>query len=263
MKKQLRTMAGWGLAILPLLVELAPARAEIIGFDHLTNWRYNQGDSGSPPALLAGDGIQFTSGPNNRRSLWYNEPQNITEFEASFTFRAGSISPSVARQGVTLTLQNSPAGLGALGSGGSGLAYAGIGNSAAITIETDTGPALTYSGYFTNGVMGGGSVSTSPVNAFNFRDIDVTLSYSGSVLSVTMVDGSNVFTRNHFVGSLASVLGGPTAYVGITGASSNTLGSGGGASFFLADFRYSAIPEPATLSLLGLAALATLRPRRD
>lgn len=241
------------------------ARAGIMGFDSLTGWTYNQGDSGSPPVIVNSDSIQFTTGPNNRRSLWFGSPQDITQFFVSYKFRASSISASALRQGITFAVQADPLGTGALGSGDSGFGYSGIAPSAAVTLETDTGPGQTYSGFYSNGILGGGSASTAPVNAFNFRDIDVSIAYSGSILSVTMVDGADVFgPQDYFVGSLASTLGSSTAYVGFTGSTFNTLGAGGGANFFLSDFQFL-VPEPATLTMLVLAGAVVLRrrPRRS
>lgn len=236
------------------------AMADITGFNNLSGWTYNPGDAGSPPVLLNSNSIELTTGPNNNRSLWFNTPQNITNFTAHFTFRSDSISASALRQGLTFTLQN--AGINALGGGGNGYGYSGISPSKAVTLETDTGPGRTYSGVFTNGVLAGGSADTSPVNAFDFQDINVTITYNGSVLSTTMVEGANVFgPQNNVVGSLATTLGSSTAYIGFTAGTFNTLGSGGGAHFFLSNFSYS-VPAPTTAALLGIGGLLTARRRR-
>jgi hypothetical protein len=236
-------------------------KADIMGFNNFTGWTYNTGDTGSPPQFITPDSIEFTTGPNNRRSLWYNTPQDITAFEVSFIYHASNIAASTNRQGITFAIQN--AGLNALGGGGGGLGYSGISPSAAITIETDTGPGLTYSGYYTNGVLGGGSSPTTPVNAFDPADIHIMISYSGSVLSVNMTQGSNAApTRSYFVGSLASVLGSSTALVGFTGGTFNTLGSGGGARQFLSDFSYRPVPASSSLAVMGLAGILAMRRRR-
>lgn len=250
-----------GLAV---VAAASPAAGDVTGFNNLVGWQYNESDNGSPPVIINSDHIQFTTGPNQRRSLWHTTPQDITEFVATFTYRAGSIGASGNRQGVTFTMHNNPAGVLTIGSpvgglfGNSGLGYVGIGTSAAVTIETDTGPALTYNGYYTNGVIGGGSVATTPVNAFSFNEIDVTIAYSGSIMSVTMVEGANVFgPQNYLVGDLSSVLGGSTAYIGFTTSTAN-----GGSNQFLSNFQFSAIPEPGTLSLLAIAGIGLIRSRR-
>lgn len=246
-----------------LFTATTSTRADIAGLNTLTGWTYNQTDSSPPPTILASDSIQFTNGPNNRRSLWYNTAQDITSFQASFTYRASIISASAALQGITFALQRNPSGLSALGAGGGGFGYSGMTNSAAVTIETNTGPGLTYNGFYTNGVLGGGSTPTTPVNAFDFHDIAVSITYSGSILSVTMVDGASTFgPHNYFVGNLASTLGGSTAYVGFTAGTFNTLGSGGGASQFISNVRFTSVPAPSIAAMLGVGGLAALRRRR-
>jgi hypothetical protein len=200
-------------AVCPWLVllgtALSSASADIGGFSGLSGWTYNQQDSGTPPSILDGGGeVHFTTGPNNLRSLWHDAAQDISSFHPSFIYRAGGISGTTLRQGVTFAIQNSPQGLNAIGSGGVGLGYAGIVQSLAVTIENDTGPGLTFCGVYMDGVMGGSSMSIAPVSAFTLQDIDVDIAYSGSLLSVTMTQGSNVFSQSFFIGSLASILGG-------------------------------------------------------
>jgi hypothetical protein len=241
------------------LTMTAICSADISGFNGLSGWSYNTGDTATPPLIVNSNTLQFTGGPNNRRSIWFNTPQDISAFEATFTYRASSIAASASRQGIAFVMQN--AGTAALGTGSTG--YQGVGTSAAVTLETDTGPGRSYSGFYTNGVIGGGSTVTTPVNAFDLRDIDVTVRYNGSILSVTMVDGNNTYgPQNYLVGNLASVLGGSTAYIGFTGATFNTLGSGGGATQFLSDVTFTTIPTPGTAGLLGLSCIAALRRRR-
>ncbi|MDX2199514.1 MAG: hypothetical protein SF069_11160 [Phycisphaerae bacterium] len=239
----------------------ATAQAAVLGFNgnqELAGWQYNQTDTGTPLQIVGDNAIQFTAGPNNRRSLWFTTPQDITQFEANFTYRASSISASASRQGLAFVIQNSPSGVTTLG--GASYGYNGITPSAAVTIETDSGPGRSFTGYYTNGVLGGGSADMTPVNAYEFTDIDVNVRYQGSVLSVTMTQGTDVFgPRNYFVGSLASLLGSPTAYVGFTGATLNTQGAGGGATQFLSNFSF--VPEPTTgvAMLVGLMALRQVR----
>jgi hypothetical protein len=258
----MRSLSVSAALVCVVLCAATSARADIVGFNGLSGWRYNTSDSGSPPVIVDSNQVQLTTGPNNTRSIWFEVPQSITSFEARFTYRASSIAASGPRQGVAFVIQNDPAGPNALGTGGSSLGYGGITASAAVTIETDTGPGLTYSGFYTNGVMGGGSAVTTPVNAFNFRDIDVIINYSGSILSVTMVDGTDVYgPQNHLVGSLASVVGGPTAYVGFTAATFNTLGSGGGANQFLSDVSFT-VPSPGAWSAVMVAGCMVGRRRR-
>ncbi|HEX2837340.1 MAG TPA: hypothetical protein VHN77_04345 [Phycisphaerales bacterium] len=237
------------------------ARGDIVGLNGLSGWTYNTADTAAPPVIVNNDLIQVTGGPNNRRSFWYNTPQDITSFQMTFTYRASSIAASTNRQGITFTMQN--AGLNALGSGGDGLGYQGITPSAAVTIAADTGPGQTYSAFYTGGLMGGGSAQVAPVNAFTFQNIDVTITYNGSILSVFMAQGANTYgPQNYLVGSLASTVGGSTALVGFTAATFNTLGAGGGATQFISNVQFTAIPAPASALLLLAGCPLAARRRR-
>lgn len=254
--KQLKRPRSWHVLMFAGFATLAasPADAAILGFNGLNGWQPNRTDSATPIQIVDNNTIQFTAGPNNRRSIWNTTPQDISQFEANFTYRASSIAASVVLQGITFSLQNSAAGTAALG--GAIFGFDGISPSASVTLETDTGPGRTYTGFYQNGIYGQGSENTAPVNAFDFSPIDVNIRYNGSVLSVTMTQGDLVFgPRNHVVGSLAALLGSPTAYVGFTASTANTLGSGGGATQFLSNFSF--VPEPGTglAMLIGLAGL--------
>ncbi len=243
------------------------AEADIVGFVPGTYaYNHDAADVGSPPVL--GDGfIQLTTGRDQRRSIFFTTPQDITEFTASFTYRAESIGASGNDQGLTFVLQNDAAGSAALGDslrnlfGPYGLGYQGIAPSAAVTIATNTGPAKTYSGFFSGGILGGGSSETTPVNAFDGNDIRVTLEYAASVLDVQMTDLETgaTFERSLLVGTLSSLVGGSTAYVGFT-ASTGGGASSGGANQFLSDFVFT-VPEPASLLSLSVLAAASLRRR--
>jgi hypothetical protein len=236
-----------------MALTLSQTKAAIIGFD---DFSLHDSDDGTPPVLVDSETIQFTTGPNQRRSLWFNARQDISQFTATFTYRATGIGASGNRQGLAFVIQDDLQGANTIGDpvgglfGFSGLGYYGIEPSAAVTIETDTGPARTYTGYYTDGVFGGGSTNTLPINAFNERDIDVTISYDGDILSVGMVDGADVFPpRNYLIGSLDDVIGNPDAYIGFTASTAN-----GGANQFISNFRFqNAVPEPGAAWLLIVA----------
>jgi len=226
------------------------AKADLVGFDPAT-FQYNTNDSGSPPVLGPGSIHLTTGSAQQRRSIFFLQPQDITEFSASFTYRASNIAASTAGQGIAFVLQNSSQGVNALGGG---LGYIGMAPSAAVTFQNQTGTGRTYSGFFTNGGLSLGE-DVFPVNAFSGHEIDVTVTYSGSTLAVNMVDavtGSTFVGGPYLVGSLPSILGSSTAYVGFTAGTGDFFGNGG-ANQYLSDFRFGAIPEPTTIALLSLA----------
>ena len=198
------------------------------------------------------------------------ERQDITDFSASFTYRANVRGGALPRQGLTFTVHNDPRGVEAvstraLGFGGfSGFGYEGIENSAAVSIELDTGPGLTYSSFYSGGVIGPGSPTISPVNAFNGNDIDVTIRYRDGFMDIDYRDTVTLaeFSQRLPVGSLESLVGDSMAYVGFTASTAGGFTGSGGTDQFLSDFSYTVIPAPATLPLMGGLGLIALRRRR-
>jgi hypothetical protein len=233
------------LALVAAIGNSDAARADIIGLVP-GSYSYNTADAGSPP-LIGADSIQLTTGGVQQRSIWFYEQQSISAFTATFTYQSSETAASFQRQGITFAIHANPAGTTALGSlpGSSQLGYGGLTNSVAVTLELDTGSATSFSGVYTNGVLGGGSALTAPLNAFN-GEVDVTIFYQGSLLSVTISDGANTFgPSNHLVGNLAAVLGSSTGWVGFTAATE------GGANQLLSEFRF--VPEPSSWALISIA----------
>jgi hypothetical protein len=257
-------MARWFKIVATAAVMLmgwsSTCQAEIIGFHNFT---LKKDDSGAAPVLVDADTIELTTGSRQKRSLWFNTPQDISTFDASFNYRVEGIVASPSRQGLAFVLQNDADGVNAVGATAAGgvtsLGYLGIAPSVAVAIELDTGPGRTFTNLYTDGVVGSGSGAVFPVNAFNGQEIHVSIHYDGSIMSVAMNDGVNVFpARNYLVGSLAGSVGGSTATIGFTAG--NILG----ANQYVSDFRFTNVPEPSTVALLaaGVAGLAARRRKR-
>jgi hypothetical protein len=259
--RRIRTVLGF-LSTMAILTP-ASAHADITGFNNLTGWTYNQSDAGSPADLPDSNTIHITNGNGQRRSIFFNTPQDISSFTASFTYRATNFNGSLVGQGITFVVQNSPSGPAAIGSGFAFLGYGGILNSAATTLMADTGPALTYNGYFTGGTISASPNVTTPANAFNFRDLNVTITYSNPILNVTIDDpliaGASDFSKNYVAGNLASTIGSTTAYIGFTAGTGDSFGNGG-SNQYLSNFQF--VPEPGSLSPAVCGALALLCRRR-
>lgn len=238
------------------------ANGDIIGFNNLVGWSYNQRDAGVAAQVGAGFVQITTGGAKQVRDIWYNTPQDISRFSASFTYRAANIGAASGRQGVAFILQTDTRGAAALGTGFSstGFGYDDVTPSAAVTIELDTGPALSYTGFYRNGSLGGGSTVLSPLNGFDLRDIDVTIDYDGSLLTVAMRDTVNTSpTRTYVVSpSFALGLGSTTALIGF-GASS---GLQHGVDQFISNFRFTSVPGPTPLRVLGLMCYVAVGRRR-
>ena len=244
-----------------------PAFGQINGFNYLTGWTYNQADGGAPIDLPDANTVHLTTGNGEARSIFNDVQQNIgSGFTTSFIYQATNINPCLDPQGIALVFQKSLSGASAVGGRNGNLGYTGITPSAALVLWNDTGPGLTYNGFFTGGSFGSGSTPISPANAFYHRDLLVTANYTGSILSVSIDDPTTPgvdFSRNYFVGNLASTIGSSTAYVGFTASTGDFFGNGG-SNQYISNFQFSpvapvAVPEPGAVALLvGAGVSGTL-----
>lgn len=251
----------------PLMITLvagisATATADVVGFNNLSGWMYNQSDTGAMASLPNADTIHITNlGTNQARSIFFGEPQSVAPFLATFTYRAMNTS-GTNNLGATFTLHNDPRGIEALG--GSAGAF-GFGGGSNVRIENSAAVSFSLrqntSGFFTGGVIGGGAPSVDPIDLDSGNPIEVVLEYDGFFLTETLTD---TVTLDEYVGpavvvgDLASIVDGSTAYVGFTASTSNN----GSADQFISDFRFTTIPEPATVALLSILGLCGRRIRR-
>lgn len=243
------------LAVVGLATSLTSTTfADITGFNMLSGWEYNQGDTGTPADFPDPDTIQITNGERQNRSIFFEQRQDVSRFSASFTYRArylGGNNP----HGITFAIHNDPDGADALGTLGGGLGYEGITSSGAMGLEA----LRSQTGWFEGGVVGG----LIPIADFILgenHDIQVTLDYDGTFLRQRMIDtvtGAE-FSRNYIADDLLDELGGSLAYVGFTAGTSGF----GHADQFISDFRFTSVPAPATLPVLAMAGLGAMRRRR-
>jgi hypothetical protein len=185
--------------------------------------------STTAPVLQLTDGINFFQDS----SVFTNTPADVRRFTTTFTFQMSGGTAPFGADGLAFVIQgNSPT---ALGFAGGGLGSEGISNSIAITFRAFAGPGLFVNGQFVpssttelqeNGFfVSGTDLDPSGIN-FNVGAINsppdvysATLSYDGTTLSESLTDVSTGKTFSiSYVVNIPSLVGGPTAFVGLTGA---------------------------------------------
>jgi hypothetical protein len=163
---RLRLFSWKQLALILVGVLAFPAftKADFNGFGDFSNFNLNQTDGGSAP-LIAANSIQLTSNSDGQaRSIFHVTRMGVETFDASFIYRMEPGSMFGAGIGAAFVLQNSAAGSDAIGPGN--LAYQGISNSIAISLETSTSSQgnASFTGFYQNGVVDGGSTPAAPVS---------------------------------------------------------------------------------------------------
>jgi hypothetical protein len=183
-------------------------------------------------AVSPTEGVLRLTGDNNQAgSAFANTRMAVSRFTTTFEIRLHEGTQPNYADGVAFVLQaNAPT---ALGQGGAGLGYQGIGRSVAVkfgTFQYTGDPSSSSVGVFVNGAAPRGGVSTLPDVLLNSQDQkDVTLTYNGTTLNVTILDvpRGTSFTTS-FPVDIAGALGSDTAYVGFTGST----GSPGAMSYW-------------------------------
>ncbi|WP_161557526.1 lectin-like domain-containing protein [Acidisarcina polymorpha] len=171
-------------------------------------------------AALSGSALQLTNGTTwQTSSAYFATPVPIATFTTDFDFR---LTNAVA-DGFSFVLQN--AGPHAIGLGGGGLGYEGIGKSAAIKFDlySNAGEGNDSTGFYTEGAMPTvPSIDLTP----SFLELDLGhqdhahIVYNGTTLTWTISDAAgHRFSTNSVAVNLPAIVGGYTAYLGFTGAS--------------------------------------------
>lgn len=239
------------------------AEAATITFSPITDYKINQADTGNPPAILP-SGIELTNAAGGEnRSIFHKSRQGVTEFTASFIYQVSpgttvfDFTPSAA-----FVIHNDPRGAMAIGSSNRSGGILDIANSIAVTLELVGSGATSSSrsGVYTNGVHGGGSPTTDPLNLLEFNPVEVTLTYDGTFLNQQMVDTvtGESFSRSYLY-DIPSIVGDTSAYVGFTAITQNSTTQR--QSFTNFSYTGSRVPEPTGGLLLaaGLAAVVVVR----
>ena len=159
-------------------------------------------------------------------------PVSVAKFTASFDYQATPQGGGLA-DGLAFILQDSGAGINALGGDGSSLGYGDVTGTGGTVIARSAAVEFNvYSGHTqgTNFAENGSTEtynSTIPVDFWDTGDtIQVALSYNGSTLTETLTDlvNGNSYSTSYDNVNLSQILGSDTAHVGFSAA------TGGGAS---------------------------------
>lgn len=258
---------------LPLILAVAAsltatAHADIIGFP-IPGWKVNQWDGASASPVNPPHSITLTTTTSGQsRSTFNTARQDISQFAASFTYTFSGTASS--RMGAAFVLHNRPAGAETVATGlasgvSTNLGYSDLwgtfgGRSVAVTIESAySGAGSSSSGVYTGGNFGGGSSSTLPLAFSSGNPIDFNITYNGFLLRMTAEDTVTgaVYNAPAIAIDLPSILGDGQAFVGFTGSTNGNTGT----SQTFSNFRFTGIPAPASLPVLGMAAFASRRRR--
>lgn len=221
-----------GAAALVTFGLASTSNAQVVGFggSSMTGWTPNTGGTASANGVpnVSGSGtsadvLTLTTANNGEQdSYWFNTPQNITNFSESFTYT--DVSGNGA-DGIGVMWQN--AGLNAIGGGGGQLGIGGITSAASLAMNIYGGSGGSASEY--NGTIptptGNNPVVVPTLGGVNLDSgdpINVTLNYqeANKALTETMTDtlDADTFTLVWRGISIASQVGGSTAYIGFTGS---------------------------------------------
>ena len=208
-------------------------------------WTANQSGSFTTTEITNGVLILTDNGASEARSFFFDYPQYIGAFEASFTYQ---VTGDALADGMTFCIQNDPRGAAALGGNGGQLGVgttAGTGTSIITPsweLEFNMYQNADGVGYniFANGVIG----VNVPIpgidftNGDNTHPIGVNVYYVNDQMTLTFTDMVTTATGStNFTTDIPDTVGGLTAYVGFTG------GDGGSHSTqTISDFSFISIP---------------------
>ncbi|MFZ3217886.1 MAG: chitobiase/beta-hexosaminidase C-terminal domain-containing protein [Candidatus Acidiferrales bacterium] len=189
------------------------------GFSSSTGMQFNGSTS------LNGTALELTNGgANEAGSAFFSTPMNIQSFTTDFVFQLSNAKAD----GMTFTIQNSSAGVTALGAIGGSLGYGGttkILNSVAIKFDiyNNSGEGNDSTGLYTDGAnptVPAVDITSSGIVFSSGDAIAAHITYDGTTLTMTLADKvtGKTYTDSWAI-NIPSTVGGNTAYVGFTGGS--------------------------------------------
>jgi Malectin domain/Legume lectin domain/Chitobiase/beta-hexosaminidase C-terminal domain/Fn3 associated len=178
-------------------------------------------------AVLSNSQLELTNGGETEAgSVFSTTPINVSSFTTNFTFQL----TSAVADGFTFTIQNSAAGVTALGPTGGGLGYGpgapggtpGISNSVAVKFDlyNNDGEGTDSTGLYTNGASPttpATDMTSSGVVLTSGDTMAVQITYNGTTLTMTITNSTanKTFTTSWPI-NIPQTIGGNAAYVGFT-----------------------------------------------
>jgi hypothetical protein len=167
--------------------------------------------------------MSVANGGLQGNAIWNSTPLNVQAFTTDFYFQ----ETSATADGFTFTLQNSPAGISAVGAGGGGLGYQGLASSVAVKFDLfdNMGEGSDSTGFYTNGAsptVPAVDMTTSGVSLHGTDILHANITYDGTTLTLTLSDtvtGAS-FTTSTAI-NIPQIVGGPNAFAGFTAGASN------------------------------------------
>jgi Legume lectin domain/Chitobiase/beta-hexosaminidase C-terminal domain len=227
-------------------------------------------------AKVSGSQIQLTD--TNAAGMevgaaWYDVPVPVTSFTTHFTVQFTSATGN----GMTFCIQNTPpasidgttnvggwpgaswiiGGPNAFGSANGGLGYSatpgtgtgsqGAGLLSSVAVKFDVASGNTTGLYTDGAIPSTPQTKITGVNLNSGNPLDVTLSYNGTTLSMTVTDTkTNASFSNSWTIDIPTTVGGNTAYVGFTASTgySNSV-----ANQYLSAWTYSSSAASAAVAV--------------
>jgi len=185
---------------------------------------------GNAPTI-ANNVATLTFNTNNQtRSIWRNvQVPTTSSFTASWTWQVTGGSAGNPADGFSFGLQNSSAGVNALGGGGGSLGIQGITNSLALGTSVFAGNGAGGRGIrpYVGGNPQGNFLPVTPVNVIGAsgntnNPVNYTVAYDSAAQTVTVslaeTTTTNTFSTTFTGVDLPTIIGGPSAYIGFTAA---------------------------------------------
>ena len=238
------TLATWSRSFTINIPAIVGSNTAYVGFtggtgaltssQKLTAWNYTPGPplpsyaAGFGPgmtlnggAVLNGTALELTNGTaGESRSAFFTNPVNVQQFITSFNFQ---LTEAIA-DGFTFTIQGD--GPTFLGDGGGVLLLSAVLQNDVVVkfdLYSNAGEGTDSTGLYTNyqlTTLPDVDLTLTGINLHSGDIFNVKMAYNGATLTVVITDTvTNATATQTYSVNIPAIVGGPTAYVGFTGAS--------------------------------------------